>query len=603
MVDISHPGGNVTNQPSKSVPAVSWAMLCPQRARRSRDFTFRQIALLFVAMAAIASIPIILNPLPPLTDYVNHLSRMHVIASIGSDPDLARFYEIDWQVIPNLMMDLVIPPLERFMSVFTAGQIYTITSFILILSGTVALNRQLFGQWSIMPLIAFPLLYNNVFLVGTMNYVFGIGLSLWALVVWVWLRERHPVMRLSVSTLFVVGLFFCHMYAVGIYGLGLLAFELHRLLAIYRSLSNAQVRMQATGPSSGLGAAPGALGLWPILDFVATGLPFLPVIPLLMISPTWGLRASFSWELSGKIEGLIYVVEVYSHFSAFLFTGILAFVAGWGMRDRAFRIHGFGWLLLALGAITYMAMPRILFETYMADQRLPISLAFILIACAHLHLRMQSARRAFAAAFVLLLAIRVFEVQNAWSDMAPMAESFRNSVQHIERGSKVLVGYADADAGDDVKDLGLLHAACLAIIERSALVTTAFTVVGKQIMHVREPFRERVDNHDGTPPSVNQLVQVASLTEPEGTNYWRRWTSEFDYVYVLFTDPNYQNPDPARLTPVFTHDRFVLYRIKAIPASNNIAQVPELEAVTGSIGRPRRSLRRVVDSSEPLPAE
>jgi len=550
-------------------------------------------------MAAMASIPIILNPLPPLTDYVNHLSRMHVIASIGSDPDLARFYEINWQVIPNLMMDLVIPPLERFMSVFAAGQIYTITSFILILSGTVALNRRLFGQWSIMPLIAFPLLYNNVFLVGTMNYVFGIGLSLWALVVWVWLRERHPVIRLSVSTIFVIGLFFCHMYAVGIYGLGLLAFELYRLLAIYRSGSNAQLRLQTAGPGSGSGSR----GFLPILDFAATGLPFLPVIPLLMISPTWGLRASFSWELAGKIEGLIYVVEVYSHFSAFLFTGILAFVAGWGMRDRAFRIHGFGWLLLALGAITYMAMPRILFETYMADQRLPISLAFILIACAHLHLRAQSARRGFAAVFVLLLAIRVFEVQNAWSVAAPMAASFRNSVQQIERGSKVLVGYADADAGDDVKDLGLAHAACLAIIERSALVTTAFTVVGKQIMHVRELFRERVDNRDGTPPSVKQLVQVASLTEPEGTNYWRRWTSEFDYVYVLFTDANYQNPDPTRLTPVFTHARFVLYRIKEITAPNNIAQAPEPEAVTAPTGRPRRTLRRIVDSSEPLPAE
>ena len=76
------------------------------------------------------------------------------------------------------------------MNVYVAGQIYTIVSFVLILSGTLALNRRLFGHWSVLPLIAFPLLYNNIFLIGTMNYVFGIGLSLWALVVWVWLRER-----------------------------------------------------------------------------------------------------------------------------------------------------------------------------------------------------------------------------------------------------------------------------------------------------------------------------------------------------------------------------------------------------------------------------
>ncbi len=273
------------------------------------------------------------------------------------------------------------------------------------------------------------------------------------------------------------------------------------------------------------------------------------------------------------------------------------------MRDRALRFHSFGLVLLLIAAITYMALPRVLFETFMADQRLPISVAFVLIACAHLHLSMQKARRVFATALVLLLAIRVFEVQNAWTDMAPMAASFRNSVQHIDRGSKVLVGYADPDAGDDVKDIGLLHAACLAIIERSALVTTAFTVVGKQIMHVREPFRDRVDSHDGTPPSLHQLLQVASLSDGEGTGYWRRWTSDYDYLYLLFTDSKFRNPDPARLSPVFTGPRFVLYRINSLPASDEIAQVPGTEPDIGSIEAPRRSLKRMVDSSDPLPPE
>ena len=47
---------------------------------------------------------------------------------------------------------LIVPVLERVMNVFVAGQIYTITSFILIVSGTATLNRRLFGQWSVLPL-------------------------------------------------------------------------------------------------------------------------------------------------------------------------------------------------------------------------------------------------------------------------------------------------------------------------------------------------------------------------------------------------------------------------------------------------------------------
>src|SRR6202047_4392070 len=167
------------------------------RGQRPNGISFGTIAALFILLLAITSIPIVLHPWPPMSDYINHLARMQVIATINSDHDLARFYEIDWQVIPNLMMDLIVPSLARLMNIYLAGQIYTISSFVLILSGTVALHRQLFGRWSVLPLIGFPLLYNNVFLVGTMNYVFGIGIALWALTSWIWLRERNLALRLA----------------------------------------------------------------------------------------------------------------------------------------------------------------------------------------------------------------------------------------------------------------------------------------------------------------------------------------------------------------------------------------------------------------------
>src|SRR5205085_2291653 len=297
---------------------------------------------------------------------------MRVIAAINGDPDLSRFYQVQWQLIPNLMMDLIVPTLQRVASIYLAGQIYTIMSFVLILSGTLALNRQLYGHWSVLPMIAFPLLYNNVFLIGTMNYVFGIGLALWALAAWIWLRERGMLLRLAVSTLFVLGLFFCHLFSVGLYGLGVLSFELLRLWQRY-----------SRPPPRYLGDFNRGRMLPPLVDFVASGLQFLPVLPLLMMSPTWGLRGTFLWELNGKLDGLIYVIEVYSHFAAFMLTAIVAFAAGWGMRHRALKFHSLGWVLLVLGGIVYLAMPRVVFDTFMADQRMPISLAFMVIACAH----------------------------------------------------------------------------------------------------------------------------------------------------------------------------------------------------------------------------
>jgi hypothetical protein len=529
--------------PAAELPAAN-------QNQRSGDLSFGKVAALFVLLLAITSIPVVLHPWPPMSDYVNHLARMQVIATIKSDPDLARFYEIDWQVIPNLMMDLVVPPLVRLMNVYLAGQIYTILSFVLILSGTVALHRALFRRWSALPLIAFPLLYNNVFLVGTMNYVFGIGLALWALASWVALRERNLALRLVVSALFIVGLFFCHLFSVGIYGVGLLAFESHRLWS-------ALDRLRDAPPAGSRGAAAGRL----ILVFVIAGLPFLPLLPLLMMSPTWGLRRTVSWELPGKLDGLVYIIEVYSHGAAFFFTAALAFAIGWATRDRAVRFHAIGAGLLVIGIAVYIALPRVVFETYMADQRLPISLAFMLIACIDLDLRHRTVRRGFAAVLVVMLGIRVAEVESVWSSLTVGTDSFRQSIQLIDRGSKVLVAYADPDGGDDVHDLGLVHAACFAIIERSALVTTAFTVVGKQIMHARPEYRARVDTVDGTPPMINELVHLAHSDTAQSTNYWRRWTKDYDYLYVLFADASHENPDPEHLTTLFTGDRFALYRI------------------------------------------
>jgi hypothetical protein len=518
------------------------------------DFSGAQIAALFILFAGIAAVPVALHPLPPISDYINHLSRMHVIAALGTDSDLTRFYQVNWQVIPNLMMDMILPVLVRFTNVYAAGQAYMIASFVLILSGAFALNRQLHGRWSVLPLLAFPLLYNYVFLVGTMNYVSGIGLSLWALVAWIALRERHLALRLTVSALFVLALFFCHLFVVGTYGLGLLAFELNRLWSL--------------GLAAGTAPRPAARGLSVrLLDFMATGLPFLPVLPLLMMSATWGLRSDISWELSGKVDGLVYVFNVYSNAVALALGVIVALAAGYAVYRRALRFHVFGVVLLAVGAVVYLALPRIIFDTYMADQRLPISMAFMVIACLQLDFDrlgppVVSARWGAVAVLFLLLAVRIVEVQTAWATLTPGIASFRESIDLINRGAKVMVAYADPDGGDDVRDLGLVHAACLAVIERSALVTTVFTVVGKQVLHVRSDYRDRVDTQDGSPPTIETLMRVADREDLNADDYWRRWTTDYDYLYILFTDAHYKNPDPARLTPLFAGDKFILYHIE-----------------------------------------
>ena len=172
-----------------------------------------------MALTLLISIPIWTHPLPPLSDYINHLARMRVIAELSNNSQIATFYQLDWQVIPNLAMDIIVPPLARFVNVYLAGQIFLVAMFVIIISGLLVLNRALIGRFSVLPLLAIPLLYNYVFLVGLTNYIFGIGIAIWALAAWIVAREQAWPVRFGLSTGFVVALFFSHLSALGIYGI------------------------------------------------------------------------------------------------------------------------------------------------------------------------------------------------------------------------------------------------------------------------------------------------------------------------------------------------------------------------------------------------
>jgi hypothetical protein len=510
------------------------------RVRRPRDGSgISSVAILTVLLLAVASIPILTHRLPPLTDYINHLARTYVVNAIETDPHLAKFYQIEWQVIPNLMIDLIVPTLNRFMDIYLAGEVFTILSFAVIVSGVLALHRVLFGRWSIVPLFVVPLLYNGVFLVGVMNYVFGIGLALWALTVWIALRERDLPLRLAVSTLFVVALFFCHLFAAGLYGVALLAFELHRLW---------QRRAESMRPL--------------LIDFVATGVPFIAVVALLISGPTWGIHEwPPYWELDGKLYALTITVTAYYEEAALAAVALIVAACAYAWYRGALRIHPVGLLVLAVGFVVFVAMPRSIFGAHLADQRLPIALLFMFIACIDLRLRSGFMRGAVAGVLIALVAARVLEVQVVWDHLAYRVHDFRNSVRMMERGARVLVvrDY-DTDTGE-ISDGDLVHAASLATIERSALVTTAFTVKGKHILQVRPEYRDYVETEDRLPPSVEYFVRVAERADVKSRYFWNLWPRHYDYVYILLTERGDQCPDRKHLTLVHEGPGFQLYRV------------------------------------------
>ncbi len=529
---------------------ISEKSLLSVAARRERSAV--QAVMIFLVFLLISIIPLLTHPLPPLEDYANHVSRMQVMADGGRTPNLAKYYEIDWEILPNLMMDLIVPWVAKVVNVYLASQLFTMSIFALIMSGTFALNRALFGRWSMLPLLGFPLLYNYMFLIGIMNYFFGVGLALWGLAAWVALRDRPWPWRYLASALFAVALYLCHLFAVGVYGIGLLAFEIYWATSVAR--------------------AP-----WPrrAVEFCCAGLPFLPLLGFLVTSSTWGHAKEWDWQSTGKLDGLLYVIETYSDIVAFALTFLVAACGIWVARRRMLRIHAMLAILLIVGGLVYVALPRMLFASYLADQRLPIAIAFFVLACLRIEFQQENLRRLFLVACLGLLGARVAEVDIAWANAAPAMMEMKESVRKIVPGSKILVAYMDNNMPNEVEHLGLVHAVSLAIIERQALITTAFTTAGKQIMHVRPEYRKLVDTEDGTPPTIDQLVIDAVGRGTDTDAYWHDWLKKYDYVYLLFTDEDSDNPMPDKLKTAYEGETFQLYRIIKPGMDKNAGATPK----------------------------
>lgn len=489
------------------------------------------------ALIFAASTPILTTRVAPLADYANHLARIDVIAEIRRDADLARIFNVEWAAIPNLIMDVIVPPLVRGVGIYNAGHLFLILIMALLATGPVAIQKALFGRISPWCLAVLPFLYNHMFLTGLVNYFFGMGVAMWALAGWIRFRSASAPKRLFALIPCCLFLFLCHLFALGMFGLGVLAVE---------------IRGAVRGGTFDLRAF--------VRSCVVTGPAFLIALPLLAAGPTIGLSGQNYWETGGKLEGLETIFTTYGDLVDLPIALVFAAIVVWTARRGQLHLHPAGQILTVIGGLAYLAMPRMLFGSWYADHRLPIGLFFLLMGFIRLEASDPRSRRLVTAALIALALTRFVDVEAEWTRLDEVTEDLRLSTAFIDRGSAVLVAHADQPTGSVAEMDALSHAPCLAMIERSAAVSTAFTVRGKQILGVTPDFRNLIDAEDGEPPTVSQLLATAEDPVPGQEHYWDRWSERYAFLFILDTESD-PNPDPDHLTLLHAGPRYQLYRV------------------------------------------
>lgn len=477
---------------------------------------------LYVVLLAVALWPLFQTQVAPLIDLPNHLARMYILAHHDSSADLQRYYSVRWAPLPNLAMDGLVTLLARVVSVPTATKIFLGLVLLLTSSGVMALHGVVHRRLSLMPLAGFFFLYTSQFLFGLVNYAFGVGLFLWVFAAWIRWREAGWWFRLAVFSVLCVALFFCHLFAVGIYGLAVIGYESSR-------------RMPAWQQSP-------ARSAW---RWLVAGAQFIPAgLILVFLSPTAAHAREFAYgSLVGRLFSPFTVVNNY-HLPLDLLTFVLLaalFLAGVvrGHLRLARSLYG----VLALFALCWLAMPNSLFSaTDVMDRSIPV-FALLLVAGVDVVLPVGRWTGAVVAGLLLLFVIRMAVVTAYWKEADGVYAAYASAFERLPVGSRLAVQRLKVSQSRRSK-IPLNHIACLAILDRQAFVPILFAKPGQHSVAFVPPYDHLAER---TKPTAAAPGFAAAL---EG----------YDFLLVI-DEAEVPYHAPAGASAVFEGKQFCLYRL------------------------------------------
>ena len=187
-----------------------------------------------IAFCVVLLAPLAVVDVPPLLDYPNHLARAYVLAHGQQDPHLSQMYAPHWAVIPNLAVDLILPPLLSVMPVHIAGRLMLAAALVLPVIGAVLYSHTAFGRRSYWSIAVCLVAYNGLFLLGFVNFQLGIGLALVCAAAWLRWRETNPAATVALGTICAVILFFSHLMGLLFFIILLASHEIQRAWEVHR---------------------------------------------------------------------------------------------------------------------------------------------------------------------------------------------------------------------------------------------------------------------------------------------------------------------------------------------------------------------------------
>ena len=497
--------------------------------------------LLIFGLLFLTALPFLVVTMPPLVDYPNHMARIAVIIAQNQGQTLGLphdpYYQIVWQALPNVMLDVVVPFLAQFMSLDTAMRGFVAVSLLLTASGGLVLSYAIWRRWSYWHGAVFVLLQGRVLLWGLLNYLMAMGLVLWAMAVWVTWRERKPALAISLMIPLSLAVYFSHIAGFVCLASMLLGWEIYAILhhethglKSPKTLMRAKIRAATTrlALDALVFILPAAIWLQHYLAHRATALGEIHFAPI--------------WR---KIDMLFFAFKAYDvgldSATAVLFGVTLV----WGLCRGGLRFDPrmkYAWFGLAG---LYVAMPSYFLTGSMADKRL-VPLLLIGLVCAlappldkksvetkairnNFRVLRQNWGRIAVAGIIALAVLRLGYMTVIWYRQDEILTQSRQVLQQLPPGAKLAVARIDAETGYTKALPPFDHFPTLAVALRMAYVPGLFAYENQQILRYSAKYQTMAD------PDPNRLWSLLHSDTP--LEHPENFAANFDYLLVMSQKP------------------------------------------------------------------
>jgi hypothetical protein len=433
-------------------------------------------------------------------------------------------------------MDLIVPPLARWIGAAAASKLFLGFSQALLVSGAAFLEWTVKGRCRIGGLGALAVLFSLPLAWGQLNFLFGLGLAAWTSGLWIGLRDRPAGLRWGVHAASVAALFVSHFFDLGVYGLTIGLYELSRLPR-----------------------RPSPVALMRLAAFMAS--PVVIALAIMALAGGTASQGGLSWDFGLKALWAVNFMNVYDIPGSILtgagLAGLILVMAATGRLrlDRAGL-----WIAGGLAGL-YLVMPSMLFGSQNVDVRLLTAAGVILPAFTAVSLPSAPWRAAALALTAAIIARNDLSVDAAWAHHQRDYREFAASFARLTPGAPVLVAARDEAYGPE--DRPLFYAPTLAAPAAGVFVSSLYSMPGLQPMQPRAPYRSLAvaNAHDYAPQTLSLLLAAATnRPRPATPANLLGWPARYQYLYLI--GPPGADPLPRRLTPIAAGRRFVLYRIE-----------------------------------------